>query len=138
MMLHNKMKKDYALFSKEHQRVQDQDQLKDKLWTLTNDIKSVDQKVMMHKRIADEHKKQIDDKVPKSELKRTEKIIQTLPTSQDIQIWKKRLDDQNKEFKKTQEQFKIDFKIQNEIIARYDEVLNERANKHTVRELDKQ
>jgi hypothetical protein len=64
MLIHNTMKRDNALFSKEHQRVRDMGDLKDKLWKMSNETKEVDHKVKSLKRILDEHKMQIDEKVP--------------------------------------------------------------------------
>ena len=66
-----------------------------------------------------------------------ENLLRCLPTQPDIEKWKKRLDDTHATFKNDVDRFRLEFMKQNEIIARYDEVINEKVNKHTVKELDK-
>lgn len=79
----------------------------------------------------------LDKKIYKEDLKTVETLIEALPTVPDILDWKQKLNDDNAEFEKEHLWFRSEFKKQNEMIARYDEVLNERASKHTVREIEK-
>lgn len=66
-----------------------------------------------------------------------EDLMAALPTVPDIIDWKKKLNDDNNAFLKEHEWFRDEFNKQNKIIERYDEVLTNRASKHTVREIEK-
>ena len=55
-----------------------------------------------------------------------------MPTVEEVVKWKKELKDEINEFHQINEQYAFEFKIQNEIIRRYDEVLNTKASKMSV------
>ena len=82
------------------------------------------------------HEDDLSKKIYKEDLKNIELLVEALPTVPDIMEWKKKLNDDNAEFQKDNDWFKAEFVKQNEMIARYDEVLNDRASKHTVREIE--
>jgi hypothetical protein len=78
----------------------------------------------------------LEKKIFKEDLKHIELLVEALPTVPDILEWKQKLKDDNEVFQKDNDWFKSEFFKQNEMISRYDEVLNDRASKHTVREIE--
>ena len=79
----------------------------------------------------------LDKKVFIKDMENIENMMRCLPTIPDIQEWKKAMNDDKITFQMEQEEFKKQFEIQQEIIAQYDVVLNERVSKHALREVEK-
>ena len=67
-----------------------------------------------------------------------ETMMKSLPTLPEIQIWKEEMLNDKMTFQMEQSVFRGQFEIQKEIIRQYDVVLNEKASKHTLREIQKQ
>lgn len=71
----------------------------------------------------------VEQKIYTVEFDKIKVLIEKLPTIVEVNKWKKDLNTEITDFQKQNEQFKFEFKIQNEIIRRYDEVLNTKASK---------
>jgi hypothetical protein len=79
----------------------------------------------------------LEKKVFIKDMENIENMMRCLPTVPDIQKWKKAMNDDKLKFQMEQEEFRKQFEVQNEIIAQYDVVLNEKVSKHALREIEK-
>ena len=104
---------------------------------LRENIRTIDERLNEIMKNLDEHEDLIEERVKVTEMGEIEALLKALPTVPDIESWKQKLKDDNIEFLKDVDQFKHDFNQQNEIIRRFDEVLNDKVSKHTVKENDK-
>ena len=104
---------------------------------LRENIRTIDERLNEIMKNLDEHEDLIEERVKVTEMDEIEALLKALPTVPDIESWKQKLKDDNIEFLKDVDQFKHDFNQQNEIIRRFDEVLNDKVSKHTVKENDK-
>ena len=80
------------------------------------------------------HEIQIKNKIEKKEINDFRELIKILPDKDDVERLKKFMNDSIASFRADNRQFHMDFKIQNEIIRQYDEVLSQRASKVSLRE----
>lgn len=68
-------------------------------------------------------------KVNNHEIDNIRQLVETLPTVDDITHQREFLESSIKQFHSDNAQFHLDFQKQNEIIRRYDEVLNQKGSK---------
>jgi hypothetical protein len=76
-----------------------------------------------------EHRKILDIKVDFEEYQDLRALVLKLPKVEDFQTMKVFLDEAVTEFSTDNKQFHLDFAKHNEIIRRYDEVLNQKSSK---------
>jgi len=80
------------------------------------------------------HEKCLDKKIGIEHYEYIKKLSETLPTIEDINKQNDYINNLLQSFRDDNDQFHKDFLKQNEIIRRYDEVLNEKANKQRLLE----
>ena len=76
-----------------------------------------------------QHTADLNTKVEKHELNDFRQMVHNLPTTKDVLKWQDSVNNEMGRFLLEQKDFRKDFEVQKQIIRRYDEVMNTKASK---------